>query len=55
MVLDDIFQEFAKDIMEVPPWSTGIYRVLFRRNVGQSGLTTTLVPLGDGILMLRKI
>ena len=26
----------------------------FRRNFDNPGLTATLVPLGDGILMLRK-
>ena len=59
VVLDDIFQggDVAKDIMEVRRGqrtiSRGLQR-LFDATLDNPGLTATLVPLGDGILMLRK-
>ena len=59
VVLDDIFQggDIAKDIMEVRRGQRTIYRGLqrlFDATLDNPGLTATLVPLGDGILMLRK-
>lgn len=59
VVLDDIFQggDVAKDIMEVRRGQRTIYRGLqrlFDATLDNTGLTATLVPLGDGILMLRK-
>ncbi|CIW17552.1 O-methyltransferase [Streptococcus pneumoniae] len=59
VVLDDIFQggDVAKDIMEVRRGQRTIYRglqKLFYATLDNPELTATLVPLGDGILMLRK-
>ena len=59
VVLDDIFQggDIARDIMEVRRGQRTIYRGLqrlFDATLDNSGLTASLVPLGDGILMLRK-
>ena len=59
VVLDDIFQggDIARDIMEVRRGQRTIYRGLqrlFDATLDNPGLTATLVPLGDGILMLRK-
>ena len=59
VVLDDIFQggDIARDIMEVRRGQRTIYlglQRLFDATLDNSGLTATLVPLGDGILMLRK-
>ena len=59
VVLDDIFQggDIAKDIMEVRRGQRTIYRGLqrlFDETLYNPGLTASLVPLGDGILMLRK-
>ena len=59
VVLDDIFQggDIAKDIMEVRRGQRTIYRGLqrlFDATLNNLGLTASLVPLGDGILMLRK-
>ncbi|HHQ3743741.1 TPA: O-methyltransferase, partial [Streptococcus pneumoniae] len=59
VVLDDIFQggDVAKDIMEVRRGQRTIYRglqKLFDATLDNPELTATLVPLGDGILMLRK-
>lgn len=59
VVLDDIFQggDIARDIMEVRRGQRTIYRGLqrlFDATLDNLGLTATLVPLGDGILMLRK-
>ena len=59
LFLDDIFQggDVAKDIMEVRRGQRTIYRGLqrlFDATLDNPGLTATLVPLGDGILMLRK-
>ena len=59
VVLDDIFQggDVAKDIMEVRRGQRTIYRGLqrlFDVTLNNPGLTASLVPLGDGILMLRK-
>ena len=57
VVLDDIFQggDVAKDIMEVRRGQRTIYRVLnlFHATLNPD-LTASLVPLGDGILMIRK-
>ena len=59
VVLDDVFQggDIAKDIMEVRRGQRTIYRGLqrlFDATLDTPGLTVSLVPLGDGILMLRK-
>lgn len=59
VVLDDVFQggDIAKDIMEVRRGQRTIYRGLqrlFEATLDNPGLTASLVPLGDGILMLRK-
>lgn len=59
VVLDDIFQggDVAKDIMEVRRGQRTIYRGLqrlFDATLDNPDLTASLVPLGDGILMLRK-
>jgi O-methyltransferase len=59
VVLDDIFQggDVAKDIMEVRRGQRTIYKGLqrlFKATLDNPDLTATLVPLGDGILMLRK-
>ena len=59
VVLDDIFQggDIAKDIMEVRRGQRTIYRGLqrlFNATLNNPVLTASLVPLGDGILMLRK-
>jgi len=59
VVLDDIFQggDVAKDIMEVRRGQRTIYRGLqnlFHATLNHPDLTASLVPLGDGILMIRK-
>ena len=59
VVLDDIFQggDVAKDIMDVRRGQRTIYRGLqrlFFATLDNPSLTASLVPLGDGILMLRK-
>ena len=59
VVLDDIFQggDVAKDIMEVRRGQRTIYRGLqnlFNATLNHPDLTASLVPLGDGILMIRK-
>ena len=59
VVLDDIFQggDVAKDIMEVRRGQRTIYRGLqnlFNATLNHPDLTVSLVPLGDGILMIRK-
>ena len=59
VVLDDIFQggDVARDIMEVRRGQRTIYRGLqrlFDATLDHPGLTASLIPLGDGILMIRK-
>ena len=59
VILDDIFQEgdVARDIMEVRRGQRTIYRGLqrlFDATLDHPGLTASLIPLGDGILMIRK-
>lgn len=59
VILDDIFQggDVARDIMEVRRGQRTIYRGLqrlFDATLDHPGLTASLVPLGDGILMIRK-
>ena len=59
VVLDDIFQggDVAKDIMEVRRGQRTIYRGLqnlFHATLNHPDLTASLVPLGDGVLMIRK-
>ncbi len=59
VVMDDIFQggDIARPIEEVRRGQRTIYRGLqrlFDATLNNPGLTATLVPLGDGLLMLRK-
>lgn len=59
VVLDDIFQggDIAKPIEEVRRGQRTIYRglhKLFDATLDNPSLTATLLPLGDGLLMLRK-
>lgn len=59
VIIDDVFQggDVAKPIEEVKRNQRGIYRglhKLFAATLKNPGLTATLVPLGDGILMIRK-
>ena len=59
VILDDIFQggDIAKPIEEVRRGQRTIYRGLqrlFDATLNHPDLTATLVPLGDGLLMIRK-
>lgn len=59
VILDDIFQggDVARDIMEVRRGQRTIYRGLqrlFDATLDHPGLTASLIPLGDGVLMIRK-
>ena len=59
VVIDDVFQggDVAKPIEEVKWNQRGIYRglhKLFDATLTHPDLTATLVPLGDGLLMIRK-
>ena len=59
VILDDIFQggDVARDIMEVRRGQRTIYRGLqrlFDATLDHPGLTASLIPLGDGIIMIRK-
>lgn len=59
VLFDDIFQggDVAKPILEVRRGQRTIYRGLqnlFQATLTHPDLTATLVPLGDGILMIRK-
>lgn len=59
VVIDDVFQggDVAKPIEEVKRNQRGIYRglhKLFDATLTHPDLTATLVPLGDGLLMIRK-
>lgn len=59
VVLDDIFQggDVARDIMDVRRGQRTIYRGLqrlFDATLDNPGLTASLLPLSDGLLMLRK-
>ncbi|GAX46746.1 O-methyltransferase [Pseudolactococcus reticulitermitis] len=59
VVIDDVFQggDVAKPIEEVKRNQRGIYRglhLLFDATLTHPDLTATLVPLGDGLLMIRK-
>ena len=59
VVIDDVFQggDVAKPIADVKRNQRGIYRglhKLFAATLNNPNLTATLVPLGDGILMIRK-
>ena len=59
VILDDIFQggDVARDIMEVRRGQRTINRGLqrlFDATLDHPGLTASLIPLGDGILMIRK-
>ena len=59
VILDDIFQggDVARDIMEVRRGQRTFYRGLqrlFDATLDHPGLTASLIPLGDGILMIRK-
>jgi len=58
-LLEHIVQggDVARDIMEVRRGQRTIYRGLqrlFDATLDHPGLTTSLIPLGDGILMIRK-
>lgn len=60
VVIDDVFQggDVAKPIEEVKRNQRGIYRglhKLFDATLTHPDLTATLVPLGDGLLMIRKM
>ena len=59
IVFDDVFQggDIAKDIMEVRRGQRTIYRGLHRlfdATLDNPGLTASLVPMSDGLLMIRK-
>ena len=59
IVLDDVFQggDVAKDIQEVRRGQRTIYKglhKLFEATLNHPDLTASLVPLGDGLLMIRK-
>ncbi|KXT73661.1 O-methyltransferase family protein (C1) [Streptococcus sp. DD10] len=59
LVLDDVFQggDVAKDIMEIRRGQRTIYRGLqrlFDATLDNPDLTASLLPLGDGLLLLRK-
>ena len=59
VVIDDVFQggDVAKPSEEVKRNQRGIYRglhKLFDATLTHPDLTATLVPLGDGLLMIRK-
>ena len=59
VILDDIFQggDVARDIMDVRRGQRTIYRGLqrlFDATLDHPGLTASLIPLGDGILMIRQ-
>ena len=59
IVLDDIFQggDIAKDIKEVRRGQRTIYRGLqrlFQATLNHQDLTASLVPMSDGLLMIRK-
>lgn len=59
IIIDDVFQggDVAKEITEVRRGQRTIYRglhQLFEQTLDQPELTSSLVPLGDGILMIRK-
>lgn len=59
VVLDDIFQggDVAKDVQEVRRGQRTIYRGLqrlFDATLDNVDLTASLLPLGDGLLLLRK-
>ena len=59
VILDDIFQggDVARDITDVRRGQRTIYRSLqrlFDATLDHPGLTASLIPLGDGILMIRK-
>lgn len=59
IVMDDVFQggDIARDIMEVRRGQRTIYRGLqrlFDATLTNEGLTASLVPLSDGLLMIRK-
>ncbi|WP_172355172.1 O-methyltransferase [Lactococcus insecticola] len=60
IVIDDVFQggDVTKDIADIKRNQRGIYRglhKLFDATLDNPGLNATLVPLGDGILMIRKL
>lgn len=59
IVLDDVFQggDVAKEIGEVRRGQRTIYKglhKLFDATLDHPGLTASLLPLGDGLLMIRK-
>lgn len=59
IIIDDVFQggDVAKEIGEVRRGQRTIYRglhQLFDKTLDQSEIISALLPLGDGILMIRK-
>ncbi|WP_111716982.1 O-methyltransferase [Streptococcus dysgalactiae] len=59
IILDDVFQggDIAKPIEEVRRGQRTIYRglqALFDATLNHPGMTASLVPLSDGLLMIRK-
>ena len=59
IIIDDVFQggDVTKEMSEVRRGQRTIYRglhQLFDKTLDQPDLTATLLPLGDGILMIRK-
>ncbi len=59
IIIDDVFQggDVAKEIGQVRRGQRTIYRglhQLFDKTLDQSEITSALLPLGDGILMIRK-
>ncbi|MBP2620175.1 O-methyltransferase [Streptococcus panodentis] len=59
ILIDDVFQggDIAKPAEEIRRGQRAIYRglhSLFEATLDQPGLTASLLPLGDGLLMVRK-
>ena len=59
IIMDDIFQggDVARPVLEVRRGQRTIYKGLqrlFDATLTHPDLTTSLVPLGDGLLMIRK-
>ena len=59
VLIDDVFQggDITKSFEEIPRGQRAIYRGLkrlFDATLDHPGLTVTLLPLGDGLLMIRK-
>ena len=59
VLIDDVFQggDVAKPFEEIKRSQRAIYRglhSLFEETLDRSDLTASLLPLGDGLLMIRK-